>query len=107
MDWIGFDGYDRHQDPNMLTTLFLPFYNHWLPNGKPIMIGETGATIDQSSYLTNLSVNLPISFPGIHAVLYYDSDSTSDWTLVNSPGNLGLNQFRAMSRQKYFRFPFG
>ncbi len=107
VDWIGFDGYDRHQDPNMLTTQFLPFYDHWLPNGKPIMIGETGATTDQATYLANLSVNLPVSFPQIHAVLYYDSESSSDWTLANSTGNLGLSQFRAMGRMPYFMFPFG
>ena len=106
VDWIGFDGYDRHQDPNMLTTQFLPFYNHWLPNGKPIMIGETGATIDQATYVAQLAARLPTQFPDIHAVLYYDSHSTSDWTLTNAPGNLGLSQFSAMGRLAYFMYPF-
>ena len=106
VDWIGFDGYDRHQDPNMLTTQFLPFYNHWLPNGKPIMIGETGATTDQATYVAQLAARLPTQFPDIHAVLYYDSHSTSDWTLTNAPGNLGLSQFSAMGRLAYFMFPF-
>ncbi len=106
VDWIGFDGYDRHQDPNMLDTLFLPFYDHWVTHGKPIMIGETGATVDQASYLADLATELPAEFPQIHAVLYYDSQSASDWTLTNTAGDLGLRQFTTMGRLPYFLFPF-
>ena len=106
VNWIGFDGYDRHQDPAMLNTQFLPFYDHWLPDGKPMMIGETGATTDQVSYLTDLSVNLPLTFPDIKAVLYYDSKSNSDWTLVNTDGSLGFSQFVSMAGLPYFEFPF-
>ena len=104
--WIGFDGYDRAQNSNFITTEFLPFYEHWLPNQKPMMIGETGATSDQASYLANLATDLPATFPGIKAVLYYDSQSTSDWTLVNTPGDRGLSQFIAMGELPYFSFPF-
>jgi len=106
VDWIGFDGYDRNQDPNMLTTEFLPFYQHWLPNQKPMMIGETGATIDQAAYLSRVAAALPVTFPDIKALLYYDSASSSDWTLVNAPGNLGLDQFIAMGELPYFAYPF-
>jgi hypothetical protein len=72
-----------------------------------MMIGETGATTDQASYLANLATALPSTFPGIKAVLYYDSQSTSDWTLVNAPGNLGLSRFIAMGSLAYFSYPFG
>jgi hypothetical protein len=106
VDWIGWDGYDRKQDPTMLDTQFLPFYNNWLPNGKPMMIGETGATIDQATYLAQLTSVLPVTFPGVKAVLYYDSKSTSDWTLVDTPGNLGASAFVAMGQTPYFGFPF-
>jgi hypothetical protein len=106
VDWIGWDGYDRKQDPTILQSQFLPFYNHWLPNGKPMMIGETGATIDQATYVANLAATIPSQFPGVKAVIYYDSMSTSDWTLVDAPGNLGLSQFIAMGQLPYFRFPF-
>lgn len=105
VDWIGWDGYDRKQDPNMLTNLFLPFYQHWLSNGKPMMVGETGATTDQASYLADLTANLPTLMPDVKAVLYYDSQSTSDWTIENRPGNLGLNQFIAMGETPYFLYP--
>ncbi len=106
VDWIAWDGYDRKQDPNMLTDQFLPFYQHWLPDGKPMMIGETGATIDQASYLTNLTDNLPALMPDVKAVLYYDSESTEDWTLQDLPGNLGLSAFITLGQTPYFMYPF-
>ena len=106
VDWIGVDGYDRAQNSNFITTQFLPFYQYWIPNQKPMMIGETGATTDQATYLANLAADLPSTFPGIKAVLYYDSRSTSDWTLVNEAGNLGLSQFVAMGELPYFSYPF-
>ncbi len=106
VDWIGWDGYDRKQDPAMLTSQFLPFYNNWVTHGKPMMIGETGATIDQATYLAQLTAVLPVTFPQVHAVLYYDSKSNSDWTLVDTPGQLGFTQFVAMAQTPYFEFPF-
>jgi Glycosyl hydrolase family 26 len=106
VDWIGFDGYDRTQDPTILTSQFLPFYAHWVPNGKPMMMAETGATTDQAAFLANLATTLPKTLPKIKALLYYDSEGTSDWTLANSPGNPGLNQFIAMGQLPYFSYPF-
>ncbi len=106
VDWIGWDGYDRKQDPNMLKNQFLPYYTNWATHGKPMMIGETGATIDQATYLAQLTAVLPVSFPQVHAVLYYDSKSLSDWTLVDTPGQLGFTQFVTMGQNPYFGFPF-
>jgi Glycosyl hydrolase family 26 len=106
VDWIGWDGYDRKQDPNMLTDLFLPFYENWLPHGKPMMIGETGATLDQATYLTDVTDNLPTLMPDVKAVVYYDSESTSDWTLEDQPGNLGLSAYITMGQTPYFMYPF-
>ncbi|HEY5110199.1 MAG TPA: glycosyl hydrolase [Acidimicrobiales bacterium] len=106
VDWIGWDGYDRRQDPAMLTTQFLPFYANWITHGKPLMLGETGATIDQGTYLAQLTSVLPVTFPGLKAVLYYDSKSTSDWTLADTPGQLGLSAFTTMGQTPYFGFPF-
>jgi hypothetical protein len=106
VDWIGFDGYDRRQDPSIITTQFQPFYEHWLPNGKPMLIGETGATTDQAPYLAALASEVPAALPGIKAVIYYDSRSTSDWTLVDAPGDLGLTQFIELGDLPYFDYPF-
>jgi hypothetical protein len=106
VDWIGWDGYDRKQDPSMLTNQFLPFYNSWITHGKPLMLGETGATIDQATYLAQLTSILPTTFPGLKAILYYDSKSTFDWTLTDTPGQLGMSAFVAMGQTPYFGFPF-
>jgi beta-mannanase len=106
VDWIGVDGYDRQQDPAAVIAELLPFYQHWMADGKPMMIGETGATTDQASYLADLASTLPVTFPGIKALLYYDSRSSSDWTLVDRPGDLGLDQFIATGQLAYFSFPF-
>ncbi len=106
VDWIGFDGYDRKQDPTVITTAFVPFYEQWSTEGKPMMIGETGATSDQATFIGDLAAALPTTFPDIKAVLYYDSESTLDWTLTDQPGNLGFSQFVAMGQAAYFAFPF-
>jgi hypothetical protein len=106
VDWIGWDGYDRKQDPGMLQSQFLPFYANWVTHGKPMMLGETGATIDQATYIAQLTSTLPVLFPQVHAVLYYDSKSTADWTLVDTPGQLGFTQFVAMGQTAYFGYPF-
>ena len=106
VDWIGWDGYDRKQDPTMLNTQFLPFYSFWKSSGKPMMIGETGATIDQATYLAQLQNALPVTFPGVKAVMYYDSKSTSDWTLTDTPGDLGVTAFTTLGQTPYFGFPF-
>lgn len=106
VDWIAFDGYDRKQNPAIITTEFLPYYRYWITQAKPMMIAETGATTDQASYLATLGTELPESLPGIKAVVYYDSESTSNWTLVDEPGNLGLEQFVTLGQLPYFTFPF-
>ena len=86
VDWIGWDGYDRKQSPSATLAQFQPFYNYWSTHGKPLVIGETGATTDQQQYLATLTTSLPTSMPDVHALLYYDSQSDSDWTLVDTPG---------------------
>ncbi len=106
VDWIGWDGYDRKQSPTMLQTQFLPFYDFWVTHGKPLVIGETGATTDQATYLAQLQAVLPVTFPQVHALLYYDSKSDSDWTLTDSPGNLGFTQFVALGQTPYFQYPY-
>jgi hypothetical protein len=106
VDWIGWDGYDRKQSASATLAQFTPFYANWVTHGKPLVLGETGATTDQATYLAALATALPTSFPQVRAVLYYDSKSTLDWTLVDAPGNLGADQFAALAQNPYFGFPF-
>jgi len=106
VDWIGWDGYDRTHSPSATLAQFQPFYNYWVARGKPLVLGETGATTDQAPYLAALATALPTSFPQVRGVLYYDSRSTSDWTLVDVPGDLGADQFATLAQTPYFGFPF-
>ena len=106
VDWIGWDGYDRKQSSSVTLAQFQPFYAYWAPHGKPLVIGETGATTDQQSYLAALATALPTDMPDVHALLYYDSKSDSDWTLVDTPGDLGADQFTDLAQTPYFEFPF-
>jgi hypothetical protein len=106
VNWIAWDGYDRKQSPTLTTSQFLPFYDYWVTHDKPLMIGETGATTDQQAYLAQLASVLPVSFPQVKAVLYYDSMSDSDWTLIDTPGDLGFDQFIALGQVPYFGYPF-
>ena len=106
VDWIGWDGYDRKQSASATLAQFQPFYAYWVTHGKPLVIGETGATTDQATYLAALATALPAQFPQIRAVLYYDSKATSDWTLVDAPGDLGADQFAALGQTPYFGFPY-
>jgi hypothetical protein len=104
--WIGFDGYDRDQDPTIITTQFVPFYDTWSTHDKPMMIAETGATSDQATFLSDLAAALPTTFPGIKAVMYYDSEGALNWTLTDATGNNGLSQFISMGQLPYFSYPF-
>jgi hypothetical protein len=106
VDWIGFDGYDRTQDPVGTIATYTPFYDHWIGHGKPMMIGETGATTDQATFLADLRTALPTTYPGIKALVYYDSKSSIDWTLADTAGNPGLSTFVGIGQTSYFEFPF-
>jgi hypothetical protein len=113
VDWIGWDGYDRTQsaDPVLGSagqyTLFYQYWmNYFATNSeapKPMMIDETGATTDQATYLPALATWVHAN-SNVKALLYYDSDSTSNWTL--QPGNAGFNQFVTLANDPYFGYPY-
>ena len=42
----------------------------------------------------------------MHAVLYYDSKSDSDWTLVDAPGTSGPTSSPTLAQTPYFGFPY-
>ena len=106
VDWIGWDGYDRKQARRRRSPSSRRTTTYWVTHGKPLVLGETGATTDQAPYLAALATALPNSFPQVRAMLYYDSKSTLDWTLVDVPGDLGADQFATLAQTPYFGFPF-
>ena len=130
VDWIGVDGYDRLTTPaaggidQVLTgTAASPskFYSTWAGYGKPMMVGETGASLCktggpnnacadysgdvQASFLTDMAAKLQAKYPLIHAVGYFDSSTNSNvWTLADEPGSPGLTALATIMATPYFSF---
>ena len=104
VDWIAADGYDRPTNPpgEGISPHFQRWYNDFSSFGKPMMVGETGAYVnDQVPYLTSLEKSVPTRFPQIRAVGYFDADSHYNYSL--SPGSAGLQQFRSMAQNPLFK----
>jgi hypothetical protein len=104
VNWIAVDAYDRnHSGASAFSSLFSSFYQQWSPNGKPIMIGETGATsVDQVAYLQGMLAAMP-SFPDIKAVVYFDAvGPAGNWTLAGA----GLTEFSDLLNSPTFQPTF-
>jgi beta-mannanase len=103
VDWIGADGYDRsHLGAAAFSKEFGAFYAEWQGQGKPMLVGETGATtVDQAQYIEGMEADLPTLYSGIKAVVYWDAvGSDANWVLQGS----GLTAFRQMVQSPYFSF---
>lgn len=101
-DWVGFD---RYNDGNvsMLATYQQPYA--WLaPLGKPIMIGETGATETvQRAFFASAPQTLQTYFPMVKAYMYFDSTNVNfagSYSWVISPTN--IPSFATMANDPYF-----
>jgi beta-mannanase len=103
VDWIGADGYDRsYTGTAAFSGVFGAFYAQWAAQGKPMLVGETGATaVDQAQYLKGMETDLPSLYPDIKAVIYWDAvGSSANWVLRAST----LPAFRQMVQSPYFSF---
>jgi hypothetical protein len=102
VDWIGADGYSRRQ---LGLTAFSTQFEHWYGlfagKGKPMIVAETGATIDQVDFLRGMAEVVPRDFPQIKAVVYFDSLSHIDWRLTSYDG-AGVPAFAELGRNPYF-----
>jgi hypothetical protein len=102
VDWVGFDRYDDG-NVSFYSTYSLPY--SWLqPLGKPIMIGETGATQQiQSTFFASAPSMLAKSFPLIKSYIYFDSMNPNfagsySWVIPQQ----NLDAFAAMAKDPYF-----
>ena len=103
VDWLCFDKYDRHmQGPDAFARMYLDVLRGVPRGGKPVMVGETGAPPDQqASYIAGIEHDLPIRFPEIKAVVFFDAPGQQgDWRLQGD----GLAAFRRLANDSYFRF---
>jgi hypothetical protein len=100
--WIAADGYDwSHRGGTVFRSRFGDWYEHYKNHGKPMMVGETGATsVDQAAYLSSLADLLPASFRHIKAVVYFHGAVSMDWRL--NPYSGGVAAFKHLGALPYF-----
>lgn len=101
VDWIGADGYDhRHLGAAGFSQVFAAWYQDFQGYGKPMMVAETGAMpADQADYLAGIGTALPVAFPLVGAVVYFDARGPDgSWVLSGE----GVRAFAALGREPYF-----
>jgi len=114
VDWAGADGYNwAPERPNVkwrsFATIFAAFYRWGVPAGVPLLIGEYGAVEGppgaKAGWFRQADQQLRSQFPGIHAVVYFNSDHVNfgqhfNWRVTTSPSALAA--FRAFAGDPYF-----
>jgi hypothetical protein len=108
VDWIGVDHYDDHggttTGTGAVSALFGSWYSEWSGHGKPMMIGETGAPpADQAGFLDGLRMALPVSYPDIKALVYFDSPGSAGKGPYNLQGG-GVAAFTTLANDSYFSY---
>jgi hypothetical protein len=108
VDWIGFDGYDKN-NANDFGVVFNSFYQEFVSNGKPFLIGETGECPGlQSQYLKDATTEIAsrpntgnYSFPQVKGFMYFDApgSSTCTWTFDAD----GTSGFATMGADPFFQ----
>jgi hypothetical protein len=122
VDWICADGYNWSPleaggssggEWRDFGDIFDDFYRWASGRGKPLMVGETGAQEGspgrKADWINDLGRDLPMRFPGIEALVWFDAVSTSnqggtfDWRIDSSKAS--LNAFRHLALTPYFHPP--
>jgi hypothetical protein len=98
VDWTCLDGYNGDDPWTSFSDLFGPAYRliaDRVAPTKPMIIGETGSTGsggDKAQWISNMFRALPMYFPRIRGLLWFDKNERgvgglsghSDWTLERS-----------------------
>jgi hypothetical protein len=114
VDWICADGYNwapalPGASWSSFQEIFAPFYEWGLSTGKPMLIGEfgtvEGAPGAKAAWLTQADRTIRTQFPGIRAVVYFESDHENfgryfNWSVTSSRSALAA--FRAFAHDPYF-----
>jgi len=102
VDWIGVDGYDRLEDPGGFAEVFDSWYRLFVDRGKPMIVTETGATSKQPDFFREIGVAVPVAYPQLKAIVYFDAvGSLLDWRL-GSDGGEGLEAFAELGQMPHF-----
>ena len=114
VDWVCADGYNwapvlPGTSWSSFEEIFTPFYEWVLSVGKPMLIGEfgtvEGAPGAKAAWFTQAERTMRTQFPGIRAVVYFESDHQNsaryfNWSVTSSPSALAA--FRAFAHDPYF-----
>ncbi len=99
VDWTGLDGYNWGPSKGGWTSfsdLYSTTYREiteTIAPGKPLMIGEMGATENggsKASWISEALAEIPTAFPSIRAMLWFDTfDDGMDWPIETSASATG------------------
>ncbi len=114
VDWVALDGYNwgasQPNDPNKHWTAFAdvfgPSYAAILGlTNKPLMIAETASTElggDKAQWIAqSLLTELPVRFPRVRAVIWFDENKETDWRVNSSSPSLAA--YRTVAASPVYR----
>jgi glycosyl hydrolase family 26 len=107
VDWVGIDGYNwgTSQPWSSWTTLgslIRPLYSDYAGR-KPIMVAETASAEqggDKAAWLDDVRTSLKTHFRGVAALVYFDQNKETDWSVGSSRS--ALQAFRSLGHDPYF-----
>lgn len=110
VDWIAADGYTKNlKGKPPLVDHFKDFFGHWASNGKPEMIGETGAPQPaQAAWLQDAHRDVPAELPDLRAIMYFDAPGESP-SLIKAGqtyvlSGSGLSAFVSIANDQSFAY---
>jgi hypothetical protein len=106
VDWVCADGYYGPSKHQSFAQIFEAFHRWGGRTGKPLMVGEFGATEhedgEKAHWLRDASAALKIRLPRIAAVVYFDAAKEEyDWRVATTPTS--FQAFKAMATDPYFQ----
>jgi glycosyl hydrolase family 26 len=107
VDWVGIDGYNWGTTQpwsswSSFASLVRPIYSDYAGK-KPIMIAETASAErggDKAGWLDAVRASMKVQFPAVGALVYFETNKETDWSVRSSP--LALRAFRALAADPYF-----
>jgi hypothetical protein len=108
VDWVALDGYNYSSVDDMPWMSFDQIFDSSYDDlasltSKPMMIAETASAPvggNKGLWITQTFSELPIVYPRIHAVIWFDRDKETNWMVNSSPSSLAA--WRAVVRNPLY-----
>ena len=101
VDYLGLDGYNWGTTQNTpewtslwqdFTAIFGPSYDEFtVRTAKPVMVCETASAElggSKPGWITDTFARLPVRFPRIESLVWFNTNKETDWRVNSSPGSL-------------------